>query len=195
MTRALPAPVFSNAREEDANLPLVDLDFGGGDATPTGREHSVGATATHQGSVSTLDVDTSLVEINDRKYLKHYVVHTDTIGGLSIKYGVKVEDIKSVNKLVKEQDMWSKHFVLIPYHGQRVMEMNQEEKEKLRNDMRRRMIVRFRKATKCRCDSEAVYYLEDSLFDLAVAIRRFEEDLTWERETKLPSSSFSVKVQ
>jgi len=135
-------------------------------------------------AMAVLDPDAQVVVENGEKYIKHIIKYTDTLRGLSLKYQVEPEEIKSVNKLVRDEDIWSRYTVLVPYNGQMLKELNEDEKERYRDDMRRRLVRRFMRNVKCNNDSEALYYLQTNAFNLENAIAEYRADVEWEIQNK-----------
>jgi len=133
---------------------------------------------------ASLDPDAQLVYENGKQYIKHIVKYTDTLQGLSLKYNVTGEDIRSTNKITREEEIWSRHIILIPFNGQVLRELNEDEKEQYRNDMRKRLVRRFLKTTKCSCDAEALYYLQINSFNFDVAVAEYVADSKWELQNK-----------
>jgi len=131
-----------------------------------------------------LDPDAQIVVENGQQYIKHIVKYTDTFRGLVLKYNVLAEEIKSTNKIVRDEDIWSHHTLLIPFNGQTIKELNADEKEQYRNEMRKRLVRRFVKTTKCSCDSEALYYLQITSFNFSDAVAEFRADTQWETKNR-----------
>lgn len=50
----------------------------------------------------------------DNEPIFHTVSATDTLEGIAVKYGVQVADIKRVNRLFSNQDLWARKELVIP---------------------------------------------------------------------------------
>jgi len=134
--------------------------------------------------MAVLDPDAQVVVENGEKYIQHIIKYTDTLRGLSLKYQVEPEEIKSVNKIVRDEDIWSRYTVLVPYNGQTLKELDEDEKERYRDEMRKRLVRRFMRNVKCNNDSEALYYLQTNAFNLENAIAEYRADVEWEIQNK-----------
>jgi len=130
-----------------------------------------------------LDPDAQLVTENGQQYIKHIIKYTDTLRGLSLKYKVTPDEIKSANRITKDEDIWSHHVILVPYNGQLLRELNNDEKEKYRDEMRKRLVRRLMKTAKC-TEAEAVYYLQINAFNLDNAVEEFKADIEWESQNQ-----------
>ncbi|KAG1359525.1 hypothetical protein COCNU_08G009710 [Cocos nucifera] len=51
------------------------------------------------------------------KYIEHHVSKMDTLAGIAIKYGVEVADIKRMNGLVTDRQMFAHKTLRIPLPG------------------------------------------------------------------------------
>jgi len=115
-------------------------------------------------------------------YITHVVIPTDTLQGLSLKYGVTISEIKSENRLMSS-NLHEKHTIRIPERKKSVeQEIDLAELEAM---MQRRLVGRFKKMTSILEMSEALFYLEASEYDLESALKSFHEDSSWERSHPL----------
>jgi len=119
-------------------------------------------------------------------YITHVVVPTDTLQGLSIRYGVSISEIKSENRLIS-LNLHEKFTLRIPERKRKVPEQEVDLAE-LESMMQRRLIGRFKKLTSISDLSEALYYLEASEFDLEAALKSYKEDSSWETSHPLRSA-------
>jgi len=139
-------------------------------------------------------VNKDVIKHGDSEYFKHQVSLTDTLSGLSLKYKVSVEEIKSANKLRKQEELYTRRELLIPYRGQSLEDsLSEEERKKYNQDMKIAYIKRFRRATNSHSDSEAKYYLKSNAWCLELAIQEHKEDSSWERQFP-PPKPLSLKV-
>jgi LysM repeat protein len=100
-----------------------------------------------------------IVKSDDQEYIKHHVRLTDTISGLSLKYKVSAEKIKRLNKIQTDKELWTRPEIKIPIEGTIEIEINEEDNERIRDEMKRRLNNRFRRVTATRTEEEARYYL------------------------------------
>jgi len=140
-----------------------------------------------------LDINTKIVDQENEKFIDHTVKLTDTLRGLSIKYNVSVEEMKSLNRLSKDEDIWTRLTLKIPFRGQVVEEPTAEEKKQHKRDMKNRLIKRFYRITNCSNESEAKYYLKTNRWLFDQAMNEYKVDKTWEANNPMPHT-FSVKV-
>ncbi|KAJ8425679.1 hypothetical protein Cgig2_028071 [Carnegiea gigantea] len=59
----------------------------------------------------------SSLSSSPRQYIEHQVTKFDTLAGIAIKYGVEVTDIKRINGLVSDLQMFARKTLLIPMPG------------------------------------------------------------------------------
>jgi len=130
-------------------------------------------------------------------YITHVVLPTDTLQGLSLKYGVAISEIRSENRLMTS-NLHEKHTLRIPERKKFTVEqeVNLSELEAM---MQRRLVGRFKKMTSILEMSEALFYLEATEYDLEAAIKSYHEDSSWERSHPLrraaePPSSCKSEV-
>jgi hypothetical protein len=111
-----------------------------------------------------------------------------------IRNDFQVEEIKSANKLRKQEELYTRRELLIPYRGQSLEDsLSEEERKKYNQDMKIAYIKRFRRATNSHSDSEAKYYLKSNAWCLELAIQEHKEDSSWERQFP-PPKPLSLKV-
>eukprot|EP01114_Cavostelium_apophysatum_P014951 TRINITY_DN3990_c0_g1_i1.p1 TRINITY_DN3990_c0_g1~~TRINITY_DN3990_c0_g1_i1.p1 ORF type:complete len:414 (-),score=85.61 TRINITY_DN3990_c0_g1_i1:76-1317(-) len=127
-----------------------------------------------------------------QQFFKHNVNFTDTLSGLSLRYDIPVDEIKSVNKLIRDEDLWTRFQLLIPYRGQEIPQVNEKEREKFKADMKGRLIKRFRRTHAGTTDAEAKYYLKANSWNLEEATKEFKDDKEWEK-TNPPRQPLSRK--
>jgi hypothetical protein len=69
---------------------------------------------------------------------------------------------------------------MIPYRGQPINKVTEDDEEKQKEEMMKRLIKRFYRESKCLDEAEAQFYLEDTNYDYDSAIKQYQEDLSWE---------------
>lgn len=136
--------------------------------------------------------DERFVKASEQTFIKHNVSMTDTLSGLSIRYNVQVDEIKSANKLTKDEDIWTRFQILIPFRGQEVKDLDVKDKKQWKKDMKARLIKRFRRNAGCG-DNEAKYYLKGNNWDFEQSFKEFKDDLIWEK-TNPPKNPLSKKM-
>jgi len=125
---------------------------------------------------------------DDGAFLIHYISSKDTLVGISLKYNVKVDDIKRANNLFTGSLNERETLIIlgvskIPKDVEDPTDEMKEERE------RQRVTKRFQLATKCVSPEEAKFYLEDCAFNVDEAIKRYKEDTEWASKHPCPSSS------
>jgi len=116
--------------------------------------------------------------------VRHLVAKTDTLAGLSLRYGVKVDDIKQANNLTS-QSIFAHKYLLVP-NPARMPAPEELSNTVMPKDGKKSIAVeRFLVAAKCDRD-EANYYLEDHDFDVQRALAAFRADLEWEKNAPKP---------
>ena len=120
------------------------------------------------------------------EYFTHYVKFTDTIVGLSLKYCVTVEEIKRINKIGSDKELWTRSGVKIPNKGNYIVEeLSDEEKQRIEMDLRKRLVLRFTKWTSEKVtQEEATYYLESNVWNFENAVNEYEQDLLWQKQNR-----------
>jgi len=174
--------------------PLIDLSF---DSPSTGGRGNGGhfegtnlkETKDRQSDETAVCVpENCVVTINGKQYIKHFIVFTDNLQGIALKYHVKVDDIKVINKLIKDEDLYTRVTLYVPYHGQKIQQLDDKQKEHYVQQMKKRLANRFMMNTNCSCMEEAAFYLESNKYEYPEAIKTYQEDLHWETLHKLPQS-------
>jgi len=80
---------------------------------------------------------------NDGKFVMHIVNDGDTLEGLSVKYGVPVNDIKQANKLWSQRDLFSRRSIVIPIDKEAYLKAIQQSLE----ERREQLILQFIEVT------------------------------------------------
>ncbi|KAI9104069.1 hypothetical protein DFS34DRAFT_606852 [Phlyctochytrium arcticum] len=123
--------------------------------------------------------------------VRHYITSSDTLVGLSFKYGADIQNIRRANKLFTD-DVIARQYLFIPYAT-----VSHQPRPSL-DDIHKTLVKRFQIITKCVDTAEAWSYLRQNEFGLEAALEQYWEDLKWEREYKSQNgqqggpSSFSV---
>ncbi|KAG5459560.1 MAG: hypothetical protein BJ554DRAFT_25 [Olpidium bornovanus] len=120
--------------------------------------------------------------------VRHYVTRTDTLVGISLKYGVSA--IRRVNALFAD-DVCARQFLFIPdvdFSHQPVPSDPDAEKKAA--------VKRFQIISKCTDPYEAKAYVEGADFDINAALQQYWSDARWEKENpplSSPSSSSRLR--
>jgi len=132
-------------------------------------------------AVKVTENDRLVTDTNGNVFVKYVVKSTDTIVGLGLRFGVKVDEIKALNRLTNESDIWTRRFLLLPFRVKAALEEpSKEEKAAQELRMRRLLLRRFMRASGCSSEPEALYYLEMSEFNYDSAIANYRDDIAWE---------------
>jgi hypothetical protein len=141
-----------------------------------------------------------LVNIKGIDYIKYQLLNSDTLVGLSLRFNVtvrnfilysysltifKTKELRTINKLSTDEQMWGKGYILIPYRGQGLAQHTPEQLRRLAEQARLRKLSKFQRTTKCN-QKEAIYYLDVCNWDYDFAIHEYEEDLKWEKKVPMP---------
>jgi hypothetical protein len=102
-----------------------------------------------------------------------------------LKYRVSSDEIKTVNRLVNDDSLFTRHFILVPFKGQSVDKLSPEEKEKAKEQMKQQLILRFARQTKCKA-AEAKFYLEANRYNFENALKDRNEDVNFEKKNIPP---------
>ena len=114
----------------------------------------------------------------------HFLDHeNDTVASLALRYGVPIDALRRTNNLTSDHLLQGRKTVLIPgefykggvSHSPRPVEGEEEE-------LRKRKIRRFMTSCKVSEYDVALLYLEQSNYDLQLALQTYQDDEAWERE-------------
>ncbi|KAI9030275.1 hypothetical protein DFJ74DRAFT_464401 [Hyaloraphidium curvatum] len=112
-----------------------------------------------------------------RKGVLHWVQATDTLVGLSLKYGVSVESIRLTNKLYGSS-IFERGYLLVPVTNWTGPTHSVRSEE----DERKALVKRFQLLAKCVHPEEALSYMLRFDYDLDAALEAYWADARWERE-------------
>jgi len=134
-------------------------------------------------------------------YTTHIIMDTETLAGISLRYGVNIEALKRINNITGNGDQ--------ALHGRSVLKVpsssasstgNAEPaadgmvmEESMEMVLKRRLATRFSNATGCKNTQEISFYLEAAQYDFDVAVEEYKADATWgEAKMKtMPTTSSS----
>jgi len=118
-------------------------------------------------------------ELLEQGYFKHHVQTTDTLQGISLRYGIPVDDIKRVNKLFNASSLISRRFIYVKTSKDVTslpppIETSEEQRK-------RQMVSKFLNIGMDSSKEEARAYLESNNWDLTAALKEYDADRIWER--------------
>jgi len=141
----------------------------------------------------------SEAENKKSKIKKHLVKDTDTLVGLALKYNVKVEAIKKLNRMATP-DVQAYSQILIPPKNEELTEQDIKDAQLEEPDIKvteeekvlrqRRTLQMFRNKTGATFE-EALYYVTLHGYSVTEAFKEYEEDVAWEKAHK---ASFSTSL-
>jgi len=105
---------------------------------------------------------------NDGKFVMHTVNDGDTLEGLSVKYGVAVNDIKQANKLWSQRDLFSRRTIVIPIDKEAYLKAIQQSLE----ERREQLILQFVEVTHA-TTAEANEHLRIKHYNLDHAVAHY----------------------
>jgi len=147
------------------------------------------------GRAIVLDKEQQVAFMQSKKqeeYYKHLVRPTDTLPGLSFKYGVTITEIKQLNKFQNNNDLYSFSELLIPKKENIVIDMNETEED---IDLKRKQLVQRMLRNKGVTLEVAKYYLELYDYDFDKAMNDYLEDAEWENNHPMEGFRFSEEYR
>ncbi|KAL9235829.1 hypothetical protein vseg_010563 [Gypsophila vaccaria] len=107
---------------------MINVNGYGGNRFNNGDENFVifddddgGENVSCEGEISTINNVNSSSKVSSssppRRYIEHHVTKMDTLAGVAIRYGVEVADIKKMNNLVTDLQMYALKTLQIPLPG------------------------------------------------------------------------------
>jgi LysM repeat protein len=112
-------------------------------------------------------------KVKPKEQIRHFISPTDTLFGISLKYGISVQDLRKANRLYTDE-VCNRQFLIIPGAEKSLSDQTVEGKQKI-------LIKRFQINTKCGNYDEARSYMIQNDYDLVKAAEQYNEDLEWER--------------
>ncbi|KAF6160838.1 hypothetical protein GIB67_036039 [Kingdonia uniflora] len=96
---------------------VVEIEKGVGDSSMSNNFHSISSSSLNSLSSSSSTSSSNSVSPCGVNSIEHYVSKMDTLAGVAIKYGVEVADIKRMNGLVTDLQMFALKTLQIPLPG------------------------------------------------------------------------------
>jgi len=115
---------------------------------------------------------------DDPHFYTHILLESDTMAGLAVKYGVTVSDIRDTNNLFSDQ-IHERTALRIP--RKRCPTFTEADVEGIENNLRQRLVARFRRKTSIKSNEEALFYLEHANMNMEVAFQAWLNDNEWEK--------------
>jgi len=140
-----------------------------------------------------LDIDDVIKHEEGGNFIKHHVKMTDTVVGLSMKYKIPSDQLKKINKLTSDQQLWSRTFIKIPAEGRKQEEPSEAEKAQIQAELIRRLVRRFKRNTQSKSDEEAMYYLTTCNFRYDEAVAEYNADIAFEKSNPIRRKSKLVR--
>jgi len=136
-------------------------------------------TATPEKNIEGIETDDYKELPDGTIYFKYRVRMTDTLAGISFKFGKKVDQLKSINNIQNDVEIYSRFFIYIPWEKNKPFLDQSEELAKEMESKKRHAISKFMSHHKIP-ESEAKFYLSENDFDLVKAEKHLQEDMVWE---------------
>jgi len=126
----------------------------------------------------------SSVEINspNAEYLVHKITRKENLQGIAVKYGVQIADIKKLNRLWTNNDLFSRKEILIPISAEGFMEMKEQSPRSKSPPYNNQFAIRkkaqltekFVTITKCE-DDLAQFFLESNNWNFSKALGSYHQ--------------------
>eukprot|EP01096_Ripella_sp_DP13-Kostka_P001111 TRINITY_DN1134_c0_g1_i1.p1 TRINITY_DN1134_c0_g1~~TRINITY_DN1134_c0_g1_i1.p1 ORF type:complete len:275 (+),score=97.11 TRINITY_DN1134_c0_g1_i1:312-1136(+) len=117
-------------------------------------------------------------------FIEHIILDTDTLPGLSLKYGASAEEIKLANKL-PSGNIYERKTLRIPLRKMPVY--SNSERDELEENLRKKLILQFKREHNIEDRAEAEYYLEEANYDYSSASNLHRSDAHWDASNIMPS--------
>jgi LysM repeat protein len=131
---------------------------------------------------------------NDKNFLIHKVTGRENLQGLSVKYGVQVADLKRINKLWNQNDIFGRKELIIPISSEdfikyQALHPNRVVQE-LTSEKIEEMILKFVQMTSCD-PSLAKFFLEQKNYNFTKALGMFHRQASEKLQSKSLKSYLS----
>eukprot|EP01111_Echinosteliopsis_oligospora_P009532 TRINITY_DN2809_c0_g1_i1.p1 TRINITY_DN2809_c0_g1~~TRINITY_DN2809_c0_g1_i1.p1 ORF type:complete len:318 (+),score=73.83 TRINITY_DN2809_c0_g1_i1:88-1041(+) len=130
-------------------------------------------------------------------YTTHIVMDTETLAGISLRYGVNIEALKRINNITGDgaQALHGRSVLKVPSSSSTSTSANAEPsadgmvmEESMEMVLKRRLATRFSNATGCKNTQEIAYYLESAQYNFDEAVEEYKADNAW-AESKIQAKS------
>jgi len=128
------------------------------------------------------DEDPNFKTVDGNLFLKYPInFKVDSLSGLALKFGLQVSYLKQINKLHSDLDFYSLRFVLVPWKPGTPIPHQSDSIEKQKEEEMDCLVSQF--SSELKIDSaEAKWYLHDSAYSYADAMRQYKADIEWEKQ-------------
>jgi len=123
----------------------------------------------------------------DPRFFNHIILPSDTLQGIALRYGVTTRELRDENMLTTTAHLHERAALKIPIKRNNAPSQDIDPRE-LKAIMERRLVARFMKETRTKERSEALFYLEETNFDVNAATQLFFDDGVWAHEHPCPKS-------
>jgi len=113
----------------------------------------------------------------DKNFYRHKILEGETLIGIALKYDISVSQLKRINRLGTDQIFPLKE-LLIP-----VDKAAHKSPTENPANVKALAVSTFKNKAGCSLE-EATFYMESADFDVAAALKEFEQDVKWEVENK-----------
>jgi len=113
-------------------------------------------------------------------FFVHMVRMTDTLPGLALKYHTSVSEIKKLNKITHNNDVYGYAEIKIPRNPNVVIHAEMETEEDI--SLKRKQLTNRLIKTHNIPIEVARYYLELNEYDFMKATQEFIDDVEWEKK-------------
>jgi len=129
-----------------------------------------------------------------QNYGTHIVQHTDTLAGLSLRYGCSTEELRRINHL-PTQSIHERSVLKVPPSSNQVENVTEASQltETMEELMKKRLAARLVKENPPCVFSEAVYYLELADYNFEEAVKDYQEDASWSKSNSSSATTSNPK--
>lgn len=132
------------------------------------------------------EADPSFIpNVDTQGYIEHIILESDTLPGLSLKYGTSAEEIKIINKL-PSGNLYERKTLKIPIR--KSISYTKQEKDELEEMLRKRLLLQFKQEHRIEDRAEAQFYLDETNYDYEQASLMYRSDRQWDSSQRPPQS-------
>jgi len=121
-------------------------------------------------------------EADDPDYYKHIVEDGETLVGLSLKYSIHASELRRINKLSSDLQIYSKKFIYIPKTPENVHLL--APKSTKSSDNKPLLLRVFQRKTGVTSQDEARYYMDEAEYNVDKAVKQWQEDSKFQEGDK-----------
>jgi len=116
---------------------------------------------------------------NGSVYFKYRILLTDTLVGVALKFGLKLETIKSINSIQNDSEIYSRYFLYLPWAKDKPFLDQADTLSSEREAMKKHTVSKFMRLHAL-LEDEALCYLSENDFDVDKAAQALQDDVDWE---------------